>query len=73
MTKAPNKPQAIDAFLAKKAEIDTMLERIQALSDEHFNAHPDEINWGHVGTLEYYAELLKRITDAAFCEGEHAA
>ena len=72
MTKTPNKPQAIDAFIARKAEIDTMLERIQALSDDHFDTNPDEINWGHVGTLAHYAELLKRITDAAFKEGEHA-
>jgi len=72
MTKTPNKPQAIDAFIARKAEIDAMLERIQALSDEHFDTNPDEINWGHVGTLAHYAELLKRITDAAFKEGEHA-
>jgi hypothetical protein len=72
MTKTPNKPQAIDAFIARKAEIDAMLERIQALSDDHFDTNPDEINWGHVGTLAHYAELLKRITDAAFKEGEHA-
>jgi hypothetical protein len=26
----------------------------------------------HVGTLAHYAELLKRITDSAFKEGEHA-
>jgi len=26
-----------------------------------------------LGTLEHYAELLKRITDSAFNEGEHAA
>lgn len=63
---------AIDAFLAKKAEIDTMLARLQTFSDEHFGASPDEVNWGHVGTLSHYAELLKRITDAAFHEGEHA-
>lgn len=63
---------AIDAFLAKKAEIDTMLARLQTLSDEHFGVSPDEVNWGHVGTLGHYAELLKRITDAAFHEGEHA-
>lgn len=72
MTKTPNKPQAIDAFIARKAEIDAMLERIKALSDDHFDTSPDEINWGHVGTLAHYAELLKRITDAAFKEGEHA-
>ena len=64
---------ALDAFIARKAEIDTMLERLKALSDEHFGYSPDDINWGHVGTLAHYAELLKRITDAAFKEGEHAA
>jgi hypothetical protein len=31
------------------------------------------VSWGHVGTLGYYAELLKRVTDSAFHEGEHAA
>jgi len=72
MTKAQNKAQAIDAFIARKAEIDAMLERIKALSDDHFDTSPDDINWGHVGTLAHYADLLKRITDAAFKEGEHA-
>jgi len=63
---------ALDAFIAKKAEIDTMLDRLKALSDDHFNVAPDDIDWGHVGTLARYAELLKRITDSAFKEGEHA-
>jgi hypothetical protein len=49
-----------------------MLERLAKLSDGHFNVHPDEVTWDHVGTLEHYAELLKRITDSAFKEGEHA-
>ena len=63
---------ALDAYIARKTEIDTMLARLTALSDEHFNVAPDEINWGHVATLAHYAELLKRITDSAFKEGEHA-
>ena len=63
---------ALAAFIGKKAEIDAMLARLQALSDDHFNTHPDEVNWGHVGTLEHYASLLKRITESAFGEGEHA-
>lgn len=49
-----------------------MLERLKALSDEHFNADPDTLHWGHVGDLEHYAGLLKRITDAAFKEGDNA-
>ena len=67
-----NREAALNAFTAKKAEIDERLARLQALSNDHFNAHPDEISWGHVGTLEHYASLLKRITDSAFGEGEHA-
>jgi hypothetical protein len=69
---AKSKEQALAAFIAKKAEIDTMLTRLQALSDDHFNYSPDEVTWCHVGTLEHYTELLKRITDSAFNEGEHA-
>jgi hypothetical protein len=69
---AKSKEQALAAFVSKKAEIDAMLTRLQALSDDHFNYNPDEIDWGHVGTLGYYAELLKRVTDSAFKEGEHA-
>ena len=38
------------------------------LSDDHFETHPDEINWGDVGTLNHYASLLRQITDAAFKE-----
>lgn len=66
--------KALAAFMAKKAEIDTMLERLAALSADHFNTNtdPDTLHWGHVGNLEFYASQLRRITDAAFHEGEHA-
>ena len=67
-----NKEAALSAFIGKKAEIDEMLARLADLSAEHFNCHPDEINWGHVGTLKHYAGVLKRITDSAFGEGEYA-
>ena len=64
--------KALDAFIDAKSEIDAMLERLAAFSADHFETSPDEINWGHVGTLEHYASLLKRITDSAFGEGEFA-
>ena len=67
-----NREAALATFIAEKAETDERLGLLQALSDDRFNAHPDEINWGHVGALEHYASLLKRITDSAFGEGEHA-
>ena len=61
------------ASFATRAKIDVMLVRLKPLSDDQFEAHPDEINWGHVGTLNHYASLLRQITDSAFKEGEHAA
>jgi hypothetical protein len=70
--KTSNQEKALAAFLAKKAEIDDRLARLQALSDDHFEAHPDDVTWGHVGDLGRYAELLQQITDMAFNEGEHA-
>ena len=70
--RATDNSKALDAFIAAKLEIDTMLERLKALSDDHFETSPDEINWGHVGTLSHYREKLREITDMAFREGEHA-
>jgi len=74
MTNRParDNSKALAAFMARKAEIDTMLARLQGLSDEHFSTSPDEINWGDVGTLAHYAAKLREITDSAFGEGEHA-
>ena len=70
--RATDNSKALDAFMTTKVQIDAMLERLQALSEDHFNTHRDEINWGDVGTLNHYASLLRRIADSAFKEGEHA-
>ena len=64
--------KALDAFVSAKFEIDAMLDRLATLSADHFDTHPDAINWGHVDTLNHYARLLRQITDSAFREGEHA-
>ncbi|AUH33117.1 hypothetical protein CUV01_06690 [Paracoccus tegillarcae] len=75
MTRKPARTNdaALAAFIAKKAEIDAMLARLQAFSDDHFGADPDQVNWSDLGSLEYQAHLLKQISDFAFGEGEHAA
>jgi hypothetical protein len=76
MTTAPqktcNQEKALNTFLARKAEVDERLARLQALSDDHFELHPDDVNWSHVDHVAHYANLLKQITDMAFNEGEHA-
>ncbi len=69
----PKQPCARDAFLAVKVEIDATLERLAALSADHFETSPDEIDWGHIGTLNHYRDRLREITDSAFSEGEYAA
>lgn len=70
MTRTNDK--ALAAFMTRKAEIDTMLARLQALSDEHFEANPDDIHWGHVGDLGDISKNLRVICDRAFQEGEYA-
>ena len=74
MTRKPARTNdaALAAFIAKKAEIDAMLARLQAFSEDHFGADPERLNWSDLGSLEYQANLLKQISDFAFEEGEHA-
>ena len=69
---ATDNATALDAFLAAKAEIDAMLERLAGLSASHFDTHPGEIDWDHVGTLNHICARLRDITDSAFQEGEYA-
>lgn len=63
---------ALAAFIARKAEIDALLARLVALSADHFECGPEDVDWGHVGTLDHYRARLREITDMAFREGEHA-
>lgn len=70
---ARNNNAALAAFIAKKAEIDAMLARLQGFSDDHFGIDPERLSWSDLGSLEYQAHLLKQISDFAFGEGEHAA
>ncbi len=69
---ATDNAKALAAFVAAKAEIDAMLIRLADLSEDHFDIPPDEVIWGHVGTLNQFSGLLRQITDSAFKEGEHA-
>ena len=60
--RATDNTKALDAFMTAKFQIDAMLERLKALSDDHFETHPDEINWGDVGR---YARKLVTLDQAA--------
>ncbi len=67
-----NHEAALAAFIGKKAEIDEMLARLQALSDDHFGFDPEAVNWGAVGSIDHVASDLREITDFLFGEGEYA-
>ncbi len=63
---------ALAAFVARKAEIDAMLERLARLSNDHFGVAPEEVHWGHVANLGYVIEKLREASDFLFQEGECA-
>ena len=64
--------QALTAFVARKAEIDAMLERLASLSGDHFELAPEDVSWGDVANLGYVIERLRQASDFIFQEGECA-
>jgi hypothetical protein len=71
--RSPDNAQALAAYVARKAEIDAMLQRLASLSGEHFGVAPDDVTWGNVGDLGFVAERLRQACDFIFQEGECAA
>ena len=69
--RATDNSKALDAFMTTKFQIDAMLERLKALSDDHFETHPDAINWGDVGTLNHFfgcRPLCKKFLTLLTCD-----
>ena len=52
---------ALAAFIARKGEIDAVLDRIRAASDDHFFASPEDVNWGHVTALAEPRRVCRRL------------
>ena len=64
MTTTPKTNEAaLAAFMAGKAEIDTLLARITAASDDHFGTNPERVTWADAGSLGFVTERLKEITE----------
>lgn len=61
--------QALAAFVAARTEIDRLLADLTALSAEHFNASPDAVSWGHVGSVNHIRERLQEIASFAYGKG----
>ena len=64
--------EALAAFVARKAEIDAMLERLAGFADDHFGVAPEDVSWGDVTNLGYVIEKLRQASDFLFQEGECA-
>jgi len=64
--------KALNAWMAKKAQIDAILNRLQAASADQFNADPEAINWADVGDISHVAGLLQAASDNLFQEGEYS-
>lgn len=60
MTRDEN-DMAVSTFIGRKAEFDALLEKLAALSDDHFGVVPDDVHWGHVGTVTDGVMLLRRL------------
>lgn len=54
-----NRPKAIDRLIAIKGEVDELLAQLQRVSDDHFGAAPDKVNWGHVGDAAHVRDMLR--------------
>ncbi|QFG37600.1 hypothetical protein BDE18_1225 [Paracoccus pantotrophus] len=52
--------RVVSAFISSKAEFDGLLERLAALSADHFCVSPDDVHWGHVGTVADAVLLLRQ-------------
>ena len=63
---------ALNLFLHHKANIDALLAEIATASSNHFDADPDAINYGHVGTLADIQTRLGEIADMIARRGEYA-
>ena len=68
-----NNDEALAAFVAGKADIDAMLQRLSSFSGDHFGVESEGVHWGHVGDLGFVAERLRQACDFIFQEGEHAS
>ena len=59
-----NQANAIATYISKSTAIQTKIQQLQQLANDHFGHDPDAIHWGHVGDLERVQELLNEILNA---------
>jgi hypothetical protein len=66
-----NNDKALGEFIGIIGEAQEYLNELQEYFDNHMTYHPDEINYGHVGTAEYMVSKLKELADQVNNRGEY--
>lgn len=51
--------QPVDRYISLYAEAEDLLTRLHEAHDDHYGYNPDDITWGHVGTLGHFVEILQ--------------
>ena len=64
--------KALGNFIGVLGEARERLEELQKYIDNHMDANPDEVNYGHVGSAEYLLAQLTQLTDWAYNRGEYS-
>ncbi len=57
--------KALNAYVQTMGQIEKYLSELQALVNDHLGNDPESINWGHVGSANHLADLLKEAADFA--------
>lgn len=64
--------KALTAYMGVLAEMSDRLDELQAYIEDHGMVSPDDVNWGHVGSLQAMLTTLTELTDQAYQRGEYA-
>ena len=56
-----NNQEALNDFIEVNGEITQRLEKLLALSKNHWNVDPDDVHYGDVGDLRRVLQILKQI------------
>ncbi len=54
---------AQETFIKTVAEIDYLLTVLKARNLDHYNKHPDKLNWASVGDAKHVEEMLKEVVN----------
>ena len=61
--KVKNPEKLLTAFIFHREKAEILLKEILNITKDNMGYDPEEMNWGHVGTMEYVVEQLEVIAE----------